>query len=171
MKNKILPVIVFVLVLSMSLGFILLYNGKSKKDEVPEPIIKNVELLSTFSNGDKISINDFTKPFEKKYNFNIKNTNVDTVGYYRIEFRIITPLANTINNDFTYMLTSDTESIDKNNVLVSKESSVVPISSINIGSGVITPKTIHNYTLTLNYKGNLGKRIFVSQIEVVGEDK
>lgn len=175
-KNKmtiVLYLIIMLIVLIMSVGLTILYFNKVNKNN-NNVLVKYINLLTTYENGNKINLNSINKGLEKKYAFSVSNSSKDSVGNYKVTLKVITPLSNTIDNNFVYVLESSTQSEDKNNILVEKEETPVPMSTKDIGSATITPDTTHDYVLTIRYnnvkdKVDLNGRIFVCEIDIVSE--
>lgn len=175
-KNKvtiILYLVILLIVLVMSVGLIILYFNKTNNNN-DNVLVKYINLLTTYENGNKINLTKINKGLEEKYSFSVSNSGKDSIGNYKINLKVITPFSNTIDNNFVYTLESSTQSDDKNNILISKEETPVPMSTKDIGSATITPNTTHNYILTIKYnnvkdKVNLNGKIFVCEIDIVSE--
>ena len=98
------------------------------------------------------------------------------IGDYKLVFEIITPLDKMIRDNFVYSLESSSKSNDNTNKLVSKSTTIVPVSNQELGVGKITPNNIHSYKLKLKINKNdldknyLKDRIFVAKINVVSNN-
>lgn len=174
-KSKLTVILYIVIMLFVLIMSVLLtksyYDKTNKKDEI---ILKYINLLTTYENGNKINLTSINKGLEQQYKFSVSNSSIDSIGNYKVTLKVITPLSNTIDNNFVYTLESNTTSDDKANVLITKEETPVPISTKDIGSATITPDATHNYTLTIKYndtkeKVNLKGKIFVCEINIVSE--
>lgn len=172
MKNKklniILYIIVFIFVFIMFLATTYAYYKRViKKDESPKEV-NTFNMLVMFDTGNVIDIKNPKKGSIVTKNFTIDNFSEDTIGKYNIEFEIISPLSNMVDEDFTYSLEGISNSKDNSNKVLNVSDALVPVLSKEIGNGVITPKNTHSYKLTVMLNNNkyVKKSLFNAVVKI-----
>lgn len=152
--NLLLSLIVLLGVFAMLASCFYSYYLKENKKNNKRIIVNNITMSMQYFNSENIELADLKPGFTYTYNFTINNYSEDIIGKYKLVFDIETPLNNTIDEDFTYSLSSTSNSTDKTNSLIYKTNLPVPTQSQVIGSGAITPNNKQYYTLKLNIKNN-----------------
>lgn len=172
--STILYLVVLIFVFIMSSGAFYAYYKKANKNiEDNKIIMKKLNLLLKYENGNKITADSIRPGWEKSFTFSVENFSADTIGNYKIIFEIITPLTNIIENNFIYTLNGESNSNDVTNKVITKNETPIPIVTKEIDSGVITPGNIQTYTLNMKLKDNhqnqnyLKGKVFVAQIKVI----
>ncbi len=151
--NIMLYLIVLVAVFAMFITTSYSYYKKVIKEKDNSNLdIKYVNMLTTFYNPNQINGYNIKPGWEKVIDFTIENSSEDTIGNYKISFEIITPLSNMTDEDFVYTITGSSESKDTSNVVINKIDTPIPVLNRDIGTGSITPKNTHTYTITLKLK-------------------
>lgn len=175
-KNKfqiVLYVLILIAVLAMFSGTAIYYYNKVIKPKNVNIEIKTINLLVEYNNSNQISLNNIKYGEQEPFSFTVRNDSKDEIGNYRIEFEIITPLDNMIDENFIYDLECETNSSDTEDKTITIKDGIVPVSNKDIGSATITPGNTHQYTLKLNLVKNnqdkdyLKDKIFVAKIKVL----
>lgn len=152
--NTILYIVVFVFVFIMFLATSYAYYNKVIKKDDTKKEVNNFSMLVMFDSSNVIDLKNLRKGFLVSKEFTIENFSDDTIGKYGIDFEIVTPLSNMVDEDFIYALIGTSDSKDNTNKVVNIPVTPVPVLSKNIGVGVITPKNIHTYKLNVALKNN-----------------
>ncbi len=152
--NTIIYIVVFVFVFLMFIATsYTYYNRVIKKDDAPKEVNK-FNMLVMFNDTNVIDAKNLKKGYLVTKEFAIENYSSDTIGKYDIEFEIVTPLSNMVDEEFVYTLEGETVSKDNSNKVVNVPSTPIPVLSKTIGSGVITPKNTHSYKMTIKLNNN-----------------
>ena len=174
--NILLYIFILLAVLVMFAGTSYAYYLQFYKVDETNVTIKSINLLTQYDNGNKLNLKKLEFDKEYEYNFSVINDTKDEIGDYKLVFEIITPLDKMIRDNFVYSLESSSKSNDNTNKLVSKSTTIVPVSNQELGVGKITPNNIHSYKLKLKINKNdldknyLKDRIFVAKINVVSNN-
>ena len=152
--NTILYILVFIFVFIMFITTSYAYYNKVIKKDNVVPEVNNLNMLVMFDSTNVINANNLKKGYEVVKEFTIENFSEDTIGKYNVDFDIITPLSNMVDEDFIYTLESTSESKDTSNKTINVSSTPIPVLSKTLGNGVITPKNIHSYKLTIRLNNN-----------------
>ncbi len=175
--HVIMYIIILIVVLAMFSGTAYAYYKKVIVKDEANVTIKTINLLVEYDKGSKINLNDFKYDEEYSHSFSINNDSVDEIGKYKLQFEIITPFNKAIDDNFIYNLECTTESADNINKLIKIEDTPVPVSNKEIGSGVITPNTVHNCKVNFKVKNNnqdkeyLKDKIFVAKVKVLSSNE
>lgn len=169
--------LVLIAVIAMLITTSYAYYVRVKKSEEKVNVeVKNFDMLLTFEKGSQSNGYSMLPGWNDSIEFTIENYSKDTIGKYKIVMEIITPLSNMIDEDFVYEIVGESDNKDNTNKVVNKSSTPVPVSTKDIGSGVITPNTKHTYKVTYNIKNNADRKkyskesIFASKIKIVNAD-
>ena len=152
-KNNKFSILLYVVVLfsifTMFAGmFIMYYKNVIKKDDT-NVVIKELNMLASFDSSNQINIHGIKPGDERVVSFSIENFSEDTIGKYKIIAEIITPLFNMSDDNFVYSITSESNSKDESNKLVNVTDTPVPVVTKDLGTGIITPMSKHDYKLLI----------------------
>ena len=115
MNNKkistILYIVVFIFVFIMFGVTAYAYYTKTKKEDIKKEE-KHFDMLVSFDNTNEIEARNLRNGYEVVKEFSVKNYSKDTIGKYSINFEIVTPLSNMVDEEFTYTLEGTSESKD-----------------------------------------------------------
>lgn len=152
--NTIIYIVVFIFVFLMFIATsYAYYNRVIKKDEAPKEINK-FNMLVMFNDSNVIDAKNLRKGYMVSKEFSIENYSNDTIGKYNIEFEIVTPLTNMVDEEFVYSLEGQSISKDNSNRVINVSNTPIPVLSKTIGNGVITPKNTHSYKMTIMLNNN-----------------
>ena len=169
----VLYVVVLVAVLLMFLSSLYLYNIKVIKPAEQKVVVKNYEMLLMFNGEAEINAHNINVGWTQTKEFSIENFSEDTIGRYKIILEVITPLSNMVDESFVYTLEGETDSKDNTNKVVSVVETPVPVVTKELGTAVITPKSVQNYKLTFKLNKNnkkYGNNIFSVKVKVVSDN-
>lgn len=173
-KNIILYIIILVAIIAMFSSYYFLYQKRVVEPSNKEKIINNFSMLLTFNKDSQINVHNIKPGWMDYREFSIENFSTDTIGKYKIVLEIITPLSNMIDKDFVYDVVGTTQSADKSNKVINVSETPIPVITKDLGNAVITPKTIHNYKISLYLKKSAKKyplgSIFSVKIKVINAD-
>lgn len=146
------------------------YIKKSNEIDNQKVIIKKLNMLLKYNEGNQINRKNILPGFEDEYTFSIENFSDELSGNYKIIFEIINPLTNEEDNNFIYELSGET---DNNDIVINSEG-VIPIEDKTFGSTSISPRSIHEYKLKIKLLDNndqnyLKGKTFIARIKVINE--
>lgn len=146
------------------------YIKKSNEKENQKVIIKKLNMLLKYNEGNQINRRNILPGFEDEYTFSIENFSDELSGNYKIIFEIINPLTDNEDNNFIYELSSKT---DNDDTIINSEG-IIPVEDMTLGSASISPRSIHEYKLKIKLLDNndqnyLKGKTFISKIKVINE--
>ena len=158
MKNKkintIIYIVAFVFVFIMFIATSYAYYNKVIKKDGETKETNSFNMLVMFNTSNIIDVKNPKKGYNTIKEFTVENFSKDTIGKYSIDFEVVTPLSNMVDENFIYTLEGASDSKDNTNKVINIPSTPVPVLSKTIGSGVITPKNIHSYKLNVSLNSN-----------------
>ena len=152
--NTILYVVVFVFIFIMFIATSYAYYKRVIKKDDTKKAVSNFNMLVMFDSSNVINANNLKNGYNMVKEFSVENYSDDTIGKYNVEFEIVTPLSNMVEEEFVYTLDSESISKDTTNKLINISETPVPVLSKKLGTAVITPKNTHNYKLTIKLNNN-----------------
>lgn len=171
--NTIVYILVLIVMFAMLIGTSYAYYVKKiKNGDETRVVIKTANMLMRYKETSEINVADAMPGFEKSLDFSIENYSTDTMGKYKIKLDIISPLIDKTDDSFVYELTGTADKNSSNNTLVNVKETPVPVKTTTLGSGIITPETLHQYKLTIRLKENgkdqnhLSGHTFIAKIVV-----
>lgn len=171
--NIAIYILVFISVFIMLIGSSYAYfTKKIKNGDETRVIIKTANMLLRYTENNQINAKSISPGWGNTLSFSIENYSNDTAGKYKIKLEIISPLTESIENNFVYSLSGTSTTTNSDNVLINVEETPVPIETAIIGSGKISTLTLHNYVLSIKLKDNgqdqnyLKSKVFMAKIVV-----
>lgn len=159
MKKNITLIIIYIITfIALFIMCKYIYASYKLSNMKPEEKIINRK-IPYFVNYDSkfIKLKNITPGIEKDYKFIIENNSTDTIGKYKVSLKIIDAFSKVSDNDFTYSIESKSENNDKTNELFNVTNELVPMSTKEIGEGIITPGNTHTYIFKIKIKNDKTK--------------
>ncbi len=168
-KEKTYLTVLFLLVLltliTMSCGIGYYYYGKKNASgDSVNIIVKNINLLLTYENNNKITFKGVEKGLDYNYAFNISNDSNEYNVKYKLLFNTTETSFENETNDFTYSLTGQSFKANDDDILINIDNALVPTGNSVLGEGLITKNQTHFYTLNIKYNGEKNSNIFIGVI-------
>ena len=169
--NTILYIVVFIFVFIMFGVTAYSYYVKTNKNENIKKEEKHFNMMVSFDNTNEIEAHNLRNGYEIVKEFNVKNYSKDTIGTYKLQFEVITPLSNMVDEDFVYTVEGVSESKDSSNKVINILETPVPVLTKTLGTANITPNNTHTYKLTIKLNNNkyYSDSLFSVKINVIND--
>lgn len=161
----ILFLLIFMTLVTMAVGIWYTYsNEKNNNNDKVDVVVKNISLLMSYDNSNKIYLKGLKKGLD--YNFNFSVTNDSTL--YQVKYKLVFEVDSTNlkydGNDFSYTLTNSLKRQDETDYALNLKSRKVPSKTTTLGEAKISAKQSHYYTLNIKYTGEDNDSIFIGNV-------
>ncbi len=171
---NIIPLITLLCLFVMLIGSSYAYYVKTiQNGDETRVVIKTSNMLLRYNEGNELIGSEIMPGWSGSLNFSLENYSLTDNAKYNITLKIISPLTTELENNFVYSLTGTYAGTSSaNNTIVNVNQTPVPLSDTLLGTGIITPETMHNYTLNVKLIDNnqnqnyLKGKVFVAKILV-----
>jgi len=150
---------------TMAVGIWYTYsNEKNNKNDKVDVVVKNISLLMSYDNSNKIYLKGLKKGLDYDYNFSVTNDSSLYQVKYKLVFEVDSTNLKYDGTDFSYTLSNSLKRQDETDYALSLKSRKIPTKTTTLGEAKISAEQTHYYTLNIKYTGEDNDSIFIGNV-------